>query len=178
MEEGGARCYSSSHALTGWVFGHGRGCEMYLTGSKQYNLDAKARLTLPAAYRKEFGEQVCLIPLKSSLYGFTPEGFRDWVDSFFEQDGGHFNPRSRDDVRLRLLLTGSAVTVDIDSAGRIALGKLDAADPAARKRLGLERDVTVVGAQDHFEVWNTDSWNALHAGGFEEIDSLMFGDGD
>ena len=38
---------------------------MYLTGSKQYNLDAKARLTLPAAYRKEFGEQVCLIPLKS-----------------------------------------------------------------------------------------------------------------
>ena len=68
--------------------------------------------------------------------------------------------------------------MDIDSAGRIALGKLDAADPAARKRLGLERDVTVVGAQDHFEVWNTDSWNALHAGGFEEIDSLMFGDGD
>ncbi|MGI6755655.1 MAG: division/cell wall cluster transcriptional repressor MraZ [Atopobiaceae bacterium] len=151
---------------------------MYLTGSKQYNLDAKGRLTLPASYRKDFADQVCLIPLKSSLYGFTPEGFRAWVDSFFEQDGGHFNPRNRKDVQLRLLLTGSAVTVDIDSAGRIALGKLDAVDASARTRLGLDKDVTVVGALDHFEVWNTQSWNALHAQGFEEIDALMFGDED
>ena len=50
---------------------------MYLTGSKQFNLDAKARLTLPANYRKDFDGQVTLIPLHDALYGFTPEGFEE-----------------------------------------------------------------------------------------------------
>ena len=144
---------------------------MYLTGSKQFNLDAKGRLTLPATYRKDFDGQVILIPLQDALYGFTPDGFGQWVQSFFEKDGKKFEPGNRRQVALRRKLTGSAVTVDIDSAGRIALGKVDA---AKRERLGLKRDVTVVGLVDHFEVWNTDRWEAENAALDEELDALMF----
>ena len=149
---------------------------MYLTGSKRFNLDAKGRLTLPATYRKDFEEQgqVVLIPLQDALYGFTPEGFGQWVQSFFEKDGKKFEPGNRRQVALRRKLTGSAVTVDIDSAGRIALGKVDA---QKRERLGLERDVTVVGVVDHFEVWNTERWEAENAALDEELDALMFDEG-
>ncbi|MGN0055937.1 MAG: division/cell wall cluster transcriptional repressor MraZ [Atopobiaceae bacterium] len=149
---------------------------MYLTGSKQYNLDAKSRLTLPASYRKDFSDSVCLIPLKDALYGFTPEGFERWVDSFFNHDGRTFDPRNRRDVALRRMLTGNTVTVDIDSAGRVALGKLDMTDPKARERLGLVKDVTVVGVGDHFEVWSTQRWEAEQAAFADDIDALIYGD--
>jgi len=149
---------------------------MYLYGSKRFNLDAKARLTLPANYRKEFGgTQLLLIPLSDALYGFTPEGFGKWVSSFFEKDGKKFDSTNRAHVALRRKLTGSAVPVEIDSAGRIALGKVDATDAGARARLGLEREVTVVGVEDHFEVWNTERWEAEQANLPEDLDALMFG---
>lgn len=146
---------------------------MYLYGSKSYNLDAKARLTLPANYRKQFEDNMLLlIPLKDALYGFTPEGFGKWVNSFFEKDGKKFDAGNRKQVELRRMLTASAVPLDIDSAGRIALGKIDA---AARARLGLEREVTVVGVEDHFEVWNTARWEAEQADVADKLDALMFG---
>ncbi|MBR3318298.1 MAG: MraZ family transcriptional regulator [Atopobiaceae bacterium] len=146
---------------------------MYLTGSKQFNLDSKGRLTLPATYRKDFDGQVILIPLTDALYGFTPEGFGQWVQSFFEKDGKKFEPGNRRQVALRRKLTGSAVTVDIDSAGRIALGKVDA---AKREKLGLKRDVTVVGVVDHFEVWNTERWEIESAALDDDLDALMYDD--
>jgi len=149
---------------------------MNLYGSKRYNLDAKARLTLPADYRKQIdGNRILLIPLSDALYGFTPDGFQAWVSSFFEQNGKKFEAGNRKHVALRRKLTGNAVPVDIDAAGRIALGKVDAADATARTRLGLERDVTVVGVEDHFEVWNTERWEQENANLADDLDALMFG---
>lgn len=149
---------------------------MFLYGSKRYNLDAKARLTLPANYRKQFdGNQLLLIPLKDALYGFTPEGFGRWVSSFFEKDGQRFDAGNRRHVELRRKLTGSAIPVEIDSAGRVALGKVDASDSLARTRLGLERDVTVVGVEDHFEVWNTQKWEEQKANLADDLEVLMYG---
>ncbi len=94
---------------------------MYLTGSKQHTLDAKVRLTLPAEFRREFDREVCIVPAASALYGFTPEGHKAWVESSFPNG---FNPRSAADDKLRRFLNGQTVHVDIDSAGRIALGKI------------------------------------------------------
>lgn len=148
---------------------------MYLFGSKNYTLDAKGRLTLPANYRKEFEDNVVLlIPLKDALYGYTPESFGLWVNSFFERDGKSFDARNRNHVELRRQLMGSAVPVEIDSAGRVALGKVDASDPTARARLGLEREVTVVGVSDHFEVWNAQTWAAKRVNIADKLDSLIF----
>ncbi|TGY61402.1 MraZ family transcriptional regulator [Muricaecibacterium torontonense] len=141
---------------------------MYLTGSRTHSLDSKVRLTLPADMRREFDDRVCLVPLKDALYGFTPEGHQAWVASYFPNG---YNPRNPDDIKLRGGLTGRTVTVDVDSAGRIALGKVD---ESKRKALGLEGEVTVVGNVDHFEIWNTDRWEAAQAAFEENLDSLMF----
>lgn len=149
---------------------------MYL-GTHQHNLDAKGRLTLPANIRKQVGDTVCLVPVKEALYGFAPSEFEAWVESLFENGDRHFDPRNRSDVRLRTGLTASAVMIDLDSAGRVALGKLDSsARPGTRDRLGLKDNVTIVGAVDHFEVWNTEKWNKENLGFEEELDALMFCD--
>lgn len=146
---------------------------MYLTGAKLYNLDAKARLTLPADIRKEFTpcERVCLVPLSEAVYGFTPEGHKAWVDSFFP-DG--FNPRNRKHDALRRQLTSRTVSVDIDSAGRVCLSKLSATD---REKLGLSKEVMVVGNDDHFEIWNPSAWEKTQQDLDEDLEALMFDEG-
>jgi MraZ protein len=148
---------------------------MYL-GTRKHSLDTKSRLTLPADFRKQVGEQVCLVPLKDALYGFAPAEYEAWVDSFFENGERHFDPRNRRDVELKLRLTAHAVMVELDSAGRVALGKLDAAEPGARGRLGLDHDVTIVGAGNHFEIWNSSKWDEKNVNFADDLDALMFDD--
>lgn len=142
---------------------------MYLTGSKKHSLDAKARLTLPAGYRREFDAKVVLLPMSDALYGFTPEGHKAFVESQFPEG---YDARSREDATLRRLLNLLSVTVDIDSAGRIALGKVPEAD---RERLGLKGEVMVVGNDDHFEVMSVEAWEALQTDSASLLDALMFG---
>ncbi len=141
---------------------------MYLTGEKQQRLDAKLRLTLPVDFRHQFGERVCLVPLKDAVWGFTPEGHQAWTASYFPNG---FNPRDREQDTLQRTLMRRTVTVEIDSAGRVALSKL----PKDKlERLGISRDVEVLGNKDHFEVWDLDHFNELNTEDDDELDNLMF----
>lgn len=152
-----------------------------LAGSYPMNVDAKARVTLPAVFRKQLidgdSKTIYLLPLKECVNGFTPSGLEKFIDGLFIEDGvNRFDSRSRKDVQLKSRLWASAVEVDIDSAGRVALGKLDSAKVGTRERLGLTADVTVVGAGDHFEVWNTEEWNATQESFEDELDALLYRD--
>ena len=152
-----------------------------LAGSYPMSVDAKARVTLPAVFRKQLVEgdrkTIYLLPLKECVNGFTPEGLERFIDGLFVERGENtFDPRSRKDVQLKTRLWASAVEVDIDSAGRVALGKLDTAKAGTRERLGLTDDVTVVGAGDHFEVWNTEQWNATQESFEDDLDALLYHD--
>lgn len=147
-----------------------------LTGTYPMTVDSKARITLPATFRKELGKTIKLVPFQGCVYGFTPEGFDEWIQGLFEHGDEHFNPRSRQDERLSRGLNASAVELDIDSAGRIALGKLDVAKPGRRERLGLEGAVVVLGNRDHFEVWNSEKWAAEEESYDEELDALLYDD--
>ncbi len=152
-----------------------------LAGSYPMSVDAKARVTLPAVFRKQLvdGDKktIYLLPMKECVNGFTPAGLEQFIDGLFIERGeNRFDPRSRRDVQLKTRLWASAVEVDIDSAGRVALGKLDGTKPGTRERLGLTADVTVVGAGDHFEVWNTEQWNATQENFEDELDALLYHD--
>ena len=141
---------------------------MYLTGEKQLKLDAKLRLTLPADFRRQFGDRVCLVPLKDAIWGFTPEGHEAWTASYFP-DG--FNPRDREQDKLQRTLMRRTVTVDIDAAGRVALSKVPEEKLA---KLGISRDVMVIGNRDHFEVWDYQHFEELNAEDDADLDDLMF----
>lgn len=150
-----------------------------LTGAYPMSVDAKGRVTLPAVFRKQLVDEtnktILLVPFDGCVNGFTREGFKVWVDGLFEYGDHHFDPRNRKDVMLKRGLMGSAVEIDVDSAGRVALGKLDV-KPGTREKLGLVADVTVVGADDHFEVWNTEEWNRQQADFEMDLESLLYHD--
>ena len=138
-------------------------------GTRRCTIDAKVRLTLPAEFRKDFPEKrVVLVPFKNEcLYGFTPEKFEEWVSSLFETNGRSYDDRDPKQRKLRRGLRGSAVELTLDTAGRLALGKLDAVDeslrpgrPTRRQMMGLVHDVMVVGNANRFEVWDADQWLA------------------
>jgi MraZ protein len=144
---------------------------MYLTGTYRHNLDAKSRVTLPAPFRKQFDTQVCLIPVGGALYGFTPESHQAWVSSFFPEG---FRPDNRRDDQLRRALAASTVTVDLDSAGRVALGKLDA---RKLQKCGIDKgEVAIVGNIDHFEIWDAARFDQQMDELDDDLDSLMFKD--
>ncbi len=143
-------------------------------GAKRYNLDAKLRLTLPADFRKEIGDKVCVIPFDGCLYGFTPENYEAWINSLFEKDGRSYDPRNRNDVRLRRGIAGSTLLLELDSAGRIALGKLDSIKPGKREELGIVREVVVVGNLNHFEVWDAAKWDAEQESFDDDFESLLY----
>ena len=145
-----------------------------MTGAFSMNVDGKYRITIPAPFRKEVDKQIKLVPVQGCVYGFTPEGFESWVEGLFEYGDRHFDPRNRDDDRLRRVLNASAVDVDLDSANRIALGKLDVAKAGKRAALGLEGEVMVIGNGDHFEVWNAETWRKEQAALESDLDSLLF----
>lgn len=136
-------------------------------GTRRCVIDAKDRLTLPADIRKSFPDKhVVLVPFNNEcLYGFTPESFEEWVRSIFRDKGNEYNERNESHRKIMRKIRGGAVELVLDSAGRLALGKLDAVDeslrpgrPTRRQRLGIERDVMVVGNGDRFEIWNADRW--------------------
>ena len=128
-------------------------------GTFERNLDAKGRLSLPAAVRNELGEHVRVLPAPDveALYVFSESEYGNWVDSLFEKRGG-FNPRSPEDQNLRRMLNAMAAPMDIDSASRIGLSD------TLRASKHLSREVTVVGNADHLEVWDRETFASFNQG--------------
>ncbi len=149
----------------------GEELNMYLTGSKTVSVDSQGRITLPADFRDEFKAEetnkVCLIFVKGAVWGFTTEGHRAWVESCFPEG---FNPRSKRDKALREGLNAKTVKVELDKAGRIALGKLDESD---LEKLNLGKEAVVVGDADHFCVYNTEVWATKRKEYDVNVDDLL-----
>ena len=143
---------------------------MYLTDHYNRNLDVKSRLTLPADFRKQFANKVCLVPFHGALCGFTPEGHQEWMQSFFPEG---FDPKDKAQDAIRRRLSALTTTVDIDTAGRIALSKVS---EQIREKFGLGRELEIVGNVDHFEIFSASKWEQMQASFLDEdLDSLLFG---
>ena len=60
-----------------------------LAGSYPMSVDAKARVTLPAVFRKQLvdGDKktIYLVPLNGCVNGFTPEGFEAYAQRLRER---------------------------------------------------------------------------------------------
>lgn len=145
-----------------------------LVGTYPMSVDSKGRVTLPASFRKELtsdvSKKILLVPLGNSVLGFSPEGFKDYIESLFA-DG--YDPRNPRDRNLRNGITRRAVDVDLDAGGRIALGKLDVRDPETRKKYGLLEDVVITGNTDHFEVFSPEQYQAEEADFEDNFESLL-----
>lgn len=126
-----------------------------LHGEYRHKLDAKGRLSLPAAFRKSLSGDsvvVTLSPTNDYLCVFEDGAFDSWVDSLFEKDGG-YSASNRQHLKARKVLNSRANDIVIDGSGRIGLSS------ALRSGAGLDKDVVLIGDDDHFEIWDAQAWD-------------------
>ncbi len=134
-------------------------------GSYRHKIDAKGRLSLPAEFRKDLKQDLKVVlsddPEHPSLMVFEAEAFTDWLDHYFDKQGG-YDPSNRQMRNFRKVMSSRANPCQMDDGGRIRLS----AD--LRERAGLSNDVTIIGDFDHLEIWDTERWNEF------ELNALSF----
>lgn len=118
-------------------------------GTYTPRMDEKARLILPAKYREELANGLVLTRgQERCIYVFSTEEFKNVHHQM--RQAPLTSRQARDYIRV--FLSGASDEIP-DKQGRITV-------PAAlREYAGLDRDVTVIGAGDRAEIWDTTAWN-------------------
>jgi len=132
-------------------------------GHFDHSLDAKNRLNVPAKFRAAFSEGLVLVRwLDPCIAIWRPDDFT----SFTERVVGELNPISPRARKVIGFFAGGAFDAELDAAGRVTLNQplLDYA--------GVDREVVVVGHQDHVEVWDRGRWAEAQRGVVSEIERI------
>ena len=133
-----------------------------MTGQYAHSIDAKGRLFIPAALRRELGQTFHVtMGQDHCLSVYSDESWAAFMDKL--------KALSYNEVKkLRALFAYAADCVP-DAQGRILL-------PAKlREYAGLTRDVVVIGSFDRAEIWDAGRWAALESEAFDsgELESAM-----
>lgn len=124
---------------------------MFFSGINDHSLDAKNRLTVPSKSRAQLGNAVTVaIGFESCLTLWPAEAYAEVAT----QALASVQPFSAKARELKRHLYGNAVTVELDSAGRVAI------PPAYAARVGLAKEVRVVGAGDCLELWAPEAYES------------------
>ena len=136
-----------------------------MTGQYAHNIDAKGRLFIPAALRRELGQTFHVtVGQDHCLSVFSDESW----DAFM----GKLKELSYNEVKKLRALFAYAADCEPDAQGRILL-------PAKlREYAGLTKEVVVVGSFDRVEIWNAQRWaeienEAFSSGALEEAMAEM-----
>jgi MraZ protein len=122
-------------------------------GTYAPRLDEKGRIILPAKYRDELASGLVMTRgQERCVYVFSQREFED-LHSRIRQ-APVTSKASRD--YLRLFLSGASDEIP-DKQHRVTI-------PAnLREYAGLGRDLTVIGAGNRAEIWDTAAWNTYYA---------------
>ncbi|WP_028463899.1 division/cell wall cluster transcriptional repressor MraZ [Nesterenkonia alba] len=119
-------------------------------GTYTPRLDDKGRLILPAKYRDQLAEGLVLTKgQERCIYVFSEEQFAAVHEQM--RSAPLTSRQARDYIRV--FLSGASDETP-DKQGRITI------PPALREYAGLDREVTVIGAGDRAEIWDSAAWNA------------------
>jgi MraZ protein len=118
-------------------------------GEYEHALDERGRVTLPKKIRKELGRDEVVLSrgFDACIFGFDPESWEREATKQLE------SPVTDEKARaIRRYMFAGAQKIEADKLGRILV-------PALLKEYAkINRDVMVIGAGDHFEIWDTKTW--------------------
>ena len=121
-------------------------------GTHAPKLDDKGRVILPAKFWEELASGLVITRgQERCLYVFSEREFESVHEKIRQAPVS--NKQARD--FLRLFLSGASQERP-DSQHRITI------PVALRDYAGLGRDLTVIGAGDRVEIWDTEAWNAYY----------------
>jgi MraZ protein len=137
-------------------------------GTYRHRIDAKGRLPVPAAFRRELADKatssVAVTPLDQCLAAYPPD---EW--SRLEAQLGALPAFSAPVKALTRLLASRAADCDFDVQGRILL------PPLLREGARLGQDVVVVGVLNRFEVWAPAAWESFLRESERLLDDVTLG---
>ncbi|MFH1840797.1 MAG: division/cell wall cluster transcriptional repressor MraZ [Candidatus Shapirobacteria bacterium] len=119
-------------------------------GSYEPNLISKGRLALPKKIRSELpGERLVLtLGFEKCIYGFAEKEWEKIVAP--ELARPLFSDAEGRDLRRQMCM--EAMVVELGSQGRLVMPEVMV------KYAGAEKQVVIVGAGDHFEIWEKRNW--------------------
>ena len=119
-----------------------------MTGEYQHSLDSKGRLFMPAKLREELGEVFYItISMDRCLCAYSSESW----DALSERVNAMPYVKQR---KMRPLFAHAA-RCELDSQGRVLVPQ------NLRDYANLTKSVTVVGCNNHAELWDSDAWQAV-----------------
>jgi MraZ protein len=120
-----------------------------LLGTFKPTLIGKNRMALPVKLRKEIaGKRLVLaIGFEDCILGFEEKKWEEVTAVDLSRPLSDTEGRA-----LRRKMCMNAVAITLDSQGRFVIPEMMA------KSAGIEEDVTLIGAGDHFEIWDSTSW--------------------
>lgn len=135
---------------------------LLLTGDYPVMLDAKNRVAVPARLRPAFAAGIVVtFGDDGCLAGFTEDGFLEDL-ARRAADAPVTSAKGRAVQRLH---ASQAVNQSLDTQGRITLSARHLA------HAGITREVTIIGAWDHLEIWDRAKWVEYMARNEEEADA-------
>jgi MraZ protein len=142
-----------------------------LTGTFARAIDEKLRIPLPKPVRDELaaeeGQALFVTPgTDGSLAVYTPDILEQWADRLAKS-----SPTGRDVRTFGRLFYAQAYRTEVDGQGRIRISQELVA------LAGLTKEVVVIGAGDHLELWDKGRWDAYlaqHQPGYDQIAEAAF----
>jgi MraZ protein len=139
-------------------------------GTHTPKLDDKGRFFLPAKFREELnGGLVITRQPDRCLAIFTPAAYQAAADRMIAGSSSIAKVRS-----VQRMFASGADSSTPDSQGRITVPE------HLRNYAGLQREIVVIGALDHIEVWDTEAWTSYATAqeeAFAQMDEEVFGAG-
>jgi MraZ protein len=145
---------------------------MLLTGSFPRSLDEKLRLAIPKRLRDAMqcpeGGAIFIAPgTDASLAIYAEDAFARLAERL-----GRVSPTRQDVRAFTRLFYAYAQRVELDAQGRVRI------PPELVQLAKLEKDVVLLGVQDHLELWSAERWQAYvteKQQHYDEIAETAFG---
>ncbi|MEA3399285.1 MAG: division/cell wall cluster transcriptional repressor MraZ [Patescibacteria group bacterium] len=135
---------------------------LMLIGEYTHTLDKKNRLSMPVKFRKEIGKKIVIAPwLDNCLALFTSKEWEKISNKLSES-----SMLQKDNRSFSRFMFGQAVTAELDASGRILIPE----NLKNRSKLGSK--VSVIGVQNHAEIWNETAWREYKQKVEKEADAL------
>ncbi|MDY0283379.1 MAG: division/cell wall cluster transcriptional repressor MraZ [Synergistaceae bacterium] len=133
-----------------------------LVGSYNHKLDSKGRTVLPARFRGELGSSIVAtigIDCCIALYPVSR-----WEELILKlKDLSSFKKKTRD---FRRVLLSMATELEIDGSGRILIPS------GLREYAVIDQEVTLIGLEDHLEIWDSIRWEEQRSGVLMDFSDL------
>ena len=119
-------------------------------GEYQTKFTGKGRIVLPKIMRQELGESKMIVlsrGFEGCIWGFSQTGFEMEAKKQLEISATEERARY-----LRRYLFSASVSAELDAQGRFIIPS------ALLIYANLREEIVIIGAGDHFEVWNKSQW--------------------